>query len=85
MYTKGNWRYSKEHSEITTSKVGIVEGSKSVATLNYFNKEQSEIDANGKLISYAPEMYELLLKINNNILTSEDFNKIYNIIKNINN
>lgn len=75
--------YSKEHSEITTSRVGIVEDSKSIATLNYFNKEQSEIDANGKLIAFAPEMFEILSKINDNNFTTKDLGKIKEIVNNI--
>lgn len=42
--TKGIARYSKEHDCITVSKEGIVEGSKRIATINYWRKE-SEVDS----------------------------------------
>ena len=50
-HTKEPWRYCTEHDEITTSPIGIVEGSKSICRhlLNQF-KPESECVANAHRI-----------------------------------
>jgi hypothetical protein len=62
MISQGTWRYSKEYEEVTTSRVGLIEGSKSVCTLANFSKSKEEIEANGKAISAVPEMIDALKK-----------------------
>ena len=62
-FTKGKWRYSKEHNCITTSKIGIVEGSKIICDIKEFptfDYSGEEAKANALLISKAPEMFEML-------------------------
>ena len=61
--TNDKWRFSKEHQEITTSRVGIVEGSKCVASLGTFGKTDEEIEANGRLIESAPDLLKALAQI----------------------
>lgn len=58
--TKGVWRVSADGNEITTSRVGILEGSKSIAIIRDFGKPFEERQANAKLISCAPELLECL-------------------------
>ena len=58
MYTKEKWRYSEEYQEVTTSKIGIIEGSKSICAVCTFSKVTEEIQANGRLISASPELLE---------------------------
>lgn len=72
MYTKGNWRYSTEFSEVTTSKIGIIEGSKSICAISNFDKSKEEIETNGKLISAAPEMFEALKRVEAYLVANED-------------
>lgn len=69
--TKEDWRFSKEHLEITTSKPGILEGSKRVCTISYFRKESEEVQANGNLIAAAPLMYQYLFKRYNELDSME--------------
>lgn len=59
-HTSGDWRYSGEYSEITTSRVGVLEGSKSIAQLSAWGKSEEEVLANGVLIAAAPELLEAL-------------------------
>jgi len=72
MYTKGNWRYSSEYSEVTTSKIGIIEGSKSICAISIFDKSKEEIETNGKLISAAPKMFEALKRVEAYLVANED-------------
>jgi hypothetical protein len=62
---KNKWRYSEEYQEVTTSKVGLIEGSKSICAISTFDKTEDEIKSNGKLISAAPEMLEALQNLEN--------------------
>jgi hypothetical protein len=61
--TKGVWRLSHGLPEITTSREGILEGSKSIAAISTFSKSEEEVKANALLISKAPEMLNLFKKI----------------------
>jgi len=74
MYTKKEniWRYSDEYKEVTTSKVGIIEGSKSICAISTFDKTEDEIKSNGKLISAAPEMFEALKRVEAYLVANED-------------
>lgn len=58
-YSEGIWRFSVEHSCITTSRVGLVEGSKEVCSLNT-NKPDDELLGNGMLLAAAPAMLTAL-------------------------
>jgi hypothetical protein len=59
-HTKGNWRTSKKFDEITVSKPGILEGSKSIAMVSDFSKSKEEVKANAILMAAAPELFEAL-------------------------
>ena len=50
-HTKGVVRYSQEFGCVTTSPIGVIEGSKNICDVRGFNKTKEEIDANGNLIS----------------------------------
>ena len=68
--TKGDWRYSLQHDCITTSKKGIIEGSKIICLVKPFTSfdySGKEAQFNGLLISKAPEMLEMLKEIANQI------------------
>lgn len=56
--TPGQWRYSTQFQEITTSPVGVIEGSKCIARLS--DKPQEETLCNGKLIANAPALLKKL-------------------------
>lgn len=58
-HSKDNWRFSIEHSCITTSRVGLVEGSKEICSLNT-NKPEDELLSNGMLIAAASDMLTAL-------------------------
>jgi hypothetical protein len=61
--TKGDWRHSHEFDCITTSRPGIIEGSKTICNLNMspsFDYSGQEARANAKLISKAPEMLQMI-------------------------
>ncbi len=62
-HTKGIWRYSEVFKHITTSKKGIIKGSKGICDIVSFNKSDDEIRANAKLIAAAPELLKALSKI----------------------
>lgn len=54
--TKGTWRYSTEHECVTTSKIGIVEGSKTICDVKQapsFDYTGIEALANAELIADA--------------------------------
>jgi hypothetical protein len=51
--SKGIWRTSLDCCEVTTSKVGILEGSKEICNISRFAKTAEEIAANAKLIADA--------------------------------
>lgn len=55
-HTKGPWRYSKEYCEVTTSKPGIIEGSKSICSCYNSLKPPEEVIANALLIAAAPDL-----------------------------
>ena len=58
-YTEGEWRYSPLFGEVTTSPLGIIEGSKSICrNIRYVHKRNDESDANGYLIAAAKELLE---------------------------
>ncbi len=57
-HTQEPWRYSKEHHQVTTSKVGVVEGSKQICQVASFCKTDEEIEANGILLAAAPKLLE---------------------------
>lgn len=52
---KPKWRYSKEHNCITTSRPGIVEGSKIICDIR---GKGLKVDEQGYLISAAPELFQ---------------------------
>ena len=57
--TKGKWRHSKMYDLVTTSKEGIVEGSKTICDINKdvsFDYSGKEALANTQLIVAAPEL-----------------------------
>ena len=61
--TKGKRRYSNEYECITTSRIGIVEGSKTICHIKQnpsFDFSGNEAKANALLISKAPQMLEML-------------------------
>lgn len=58
--SSGVWRYSKEYEEVTTSRVGIIEGSKRICNVGNNLKPQGEVFANGKAIAAIPYMLEAL-------------------------
>lgn len=61
--TEGNWRYSTAFKTVTTSRPGILEGSKCICDLNInvsFGENEGEVDANGHLISAAPKLLKAL-------------------------
>jgi len=82
-HTEGNWRYSANYSEITTSRIGILEGSKKICSISDFDKKTEEVKANAKLIATAPEMLEVLETIENdaNQVPEWLWNRIKSVIK----
>jgi hypothetical protein len=61
--TEGNWRFSTAFKTVTTSRPGILEGSKCICDLNTnvsHDENQGEVDANGHLISAAPKLLKTL-------------------------
>jgi len=61
--TKNQWRLSLTGAEVTTSRLGILEGSKSICTLNTFGKNDDEVIANGRLIAAAPGLLEAAMTL----------------------
>lgn len=62
-YTPGPWRYATDGSQVTTSALGILEGSKRICFLSTPYKDQDEINANGILIEAAPDMIDVIEKV----------------------
>jgi hypothetical protein len=61
--TTAKWRVGNDFHEITTSRIGILEGSKEICKINFFGKGSIEASANAKLIAAAPEMLQALQSI----------------------
>ena len=61
--TKDKWRVSSDFTQITTSKKGILEGSKKICEMSDFSKRPEETKANALLISKSPEMLDMLKDI----------------------
>jgi hypothetical protein len=70
-WTKGNWRVADDFSEVTTSPVGVLEGSKCICKISFFDKTTKEVQANARLIATAPEMLELLKQIDESMSIRE--------------
>lgn len=64
-HTAGQWRTSKKFDEITVSKPGILEGSKSIAMLSDFSKSKEEVKANAILMAAAPNLLKTLSQLVN--------------------
>ncbi|MDM1547416.1 hypothetical protein HX096_06020 [Empedobacter falsenii] len=59
--TKEEWRLSTSYGfEVTTSKIGLLESSKSICIVSTHLKPTKESHANALLISKAPEMLQAL-------------------------
>jgi len=56
MHSDGIWRYSEESMEVTTSGVGIVGGNKRVCDVHNELNPKEEVDSNGKVIAFVPQM-----------------------------
>ena len=61
--TKKLWRTSKDFREVTTSKIGVLEGSKKICTMASYCKTDDEVEANAKLIAAAPDLLNACLKV----------------------
>lgn len=61
--TNEDWRLTNDFSEVTTSRVGILEGSKSICAINQYGKPREEIEANAKIIASAPELFEVVREL----------------------
>jgi len=59
-HTKGEWRVSSDLTQVTTSKKGILEGSKKICHMATFCKNDDEVLSNAKLISAAPDLLEAI-------------------------
>jgi hypothetical protein len=55
-HTPGPWRYSEGFCTITTSRRGILEGSKEIATVSEFDKSPETVRANGLVMTAAPDL-----------------------------
>ena len=62
-HTKGEWRVSSDLTQVTTSKKGILEGSKKICHMATFCKNDDEVLSNAKLIAAAPDLLEACLKV----------------------
>jgi hypothetical protein len=58
--TNEEWRLTNDFSEVTSSRVGILEGSKSICAINQYGKPREEIEANAKVIVQAKTLLEAL-------------------------
>jgi len=56
-FSDGDWRYSKEHKCVTTSRFGIVEGSKEICKVNSYKPKH---EYNGILLATSPELVHKL-------------------------
>ena len=74
--TKKPWRTSKDFREVTTSKIGVLEGSKKICTMASYCKTDDEVEANGKLIAAAPDLLEALNELKKWVLNLEDWRGI---------
>lgn len=61
--TKDQWRVSRDGTRITTSRPGILEGSKTVADFSEFSKTRAESVANAVVCCEAPEMLRALSEV----------------------
>jgi len=61
--TNEDWRLTNDFSEVTTSRVGILEGSKSICAINQYGKPREEIEANAKVIVQAKNLLQALIDI----------------------
>ena len=78
--SQGEWRFSENGEEVTTSRRGILEGSKKVCELGTFDKSRAEIKANGRAISAVPEMMAALRQI---VTAADDNLKDTNLVMGI--
>jgi len=58
--SSGVWRFSSEGGEVTTSRLGVLEGSKRVCDVSAFSKTREEVQANGRALAAVPEMLDAL-------------------------
>lgn len=81
--TKEEWRLSTSYSfEVTTSKIGLLESSKSICDVSTHLKPTKESHANALLISKAPEMLEMLKYfVDNNMLSHKGDELAIKLIK----
>jgi len=90
--TKGEWEIKYSESKDAFNIVGtIVGGHYKIARIPYLvtkslievnRREKQEAEANAKLISCAPEMLEMLIKLNNFCtMKIEDRNELEELIK----
>lgn len=61
--TKGEWRVAYDLTQVTTSKKGILEGSKKICHMATFCKTEEEVKANAKLIAAAPKLLNALIEL----------------------
>lgn len=61
--TNEDWRLTNDFSEVTTSRKGILEGSKSICAINQYGRPREEIEANAKVIVQAKNLLEALIDI----------------------
>lgn len=63
-HTPAPWRFSTSGGfQVTTSQVGVLEGSKEICKISEFDKEIRAIHANGHLIAAAPDLLEALREL----------------------
>ncbi|MCK5610516.1 hypothetical protein KAR91_52065 [Candidatus Pacearchaeota archaeon] len=79
--TKGEWRYSPTFGDITFSDVGILEGTKRIATCSNFSKTDEETAANGTLMAASKDMY-LSLKTVKQAIEKGDPQDIVDVVNN---
>jgi hypothetical protein len=61
--TEGKWRATRFGLGVTISDIGYDNTSEKICKLDIHNKKAEEVMANARLISCAPEMLEMLVKI----------------------
>lgn len=62
-HSKGIWRVAEGFSEVTTSRPGILEGSKRICIVSDFGKTAEERIANAKLIAAAPALLKYAIDV----------------------